>query len=218
MPRFKVVIFDWDGTLVDSTLRIVDSMQQAARERALPRVSDAQVQNIIGLGLPEAIRVLWPSISEPELEALIPVYGRFFIRDSRVAMAPFEGAVELLQDLQARGHALAVATGKKRKGLERMFHDLNLGHFFAASRCADETRSKPDPLMLFELLAELEIAAHEALMIGDTTYDLDMANAAGVASVAMAHGAHEQARLLSCKPLALCHSMRELNEWMRHHG
>ena len=218
MPRFKLVVFDWDGTLVDSTARIVDSMQQAAREQNLPKVSDAQVQNIIGLGLPEAIRVLWPSIAEAEIDALIPVYGRFFIRDSAVAMAPFAGVLELLQDLLVRGHVLAVATGKKRKGLDRMFRELNLGHFFAASRCADETRSKPDPLMLNELLQELSVDKSEAIMIGDTTYDLDMANAAGVASVAMSHGAHDQARLLSCKPLALCHSMRELNEWMKHHG
>lgn len=218
MSKFKLVVFDWDGTLVNSTGRIVDSMQRAATELALPSVSDAQVQNIIGLGLPEAMRVLWPAISEADLQRMIPVYARYFIHESAVGMALFDGALTLLQDLQARGYLLAVATGKKRQGLDRMFRDLKLGDFFAASRCADETRSKPDPLMLNELLHELGIDKSEALMVGDTTYDLDMANAAGVASVAMGHGAHDQATLLSCKPLALCHSMRELNEWIRDHG
>lgn len=218
MPNYKLVVFDWDGTLVDSTQRIVDSMQQAAREVGLPPVPDADVQNIIGLGLPEALRTVWPGIQGDALAAMTTVYARFFVSDSQVGMGFFPGAERFLQDLLQRGHLLAVATGKSRRGLDRMLRDLKVGHLFAATRCADETRSKPDPLMLQELLAELGVAPAEALMVGDTTYDLDMAAAAGVASVAMGHGAHDEQRLLACRPLAICHSMRELNEWMVTYG
>ncbi|MFY9179711.1 MAG: HAD-IA family hydrolase [Venatoribacter sp.] len=218
MPRFKLVVFDWDGTLVDSTGRIVDSMQRASAYVGLPAVSDGDVQNIIGLGLPEAIQTLWPDISEHDLHKITPIYARYFVDDSPVGMGPFVGAIDLLENLLERGHLLAVATGKTRRGLDRMFRDLKLGHYFAASRCADETCSKPDPLMLNEVLNELSIDPADAVMIGDTTYDLMMAQAAGVASIAMSHGAHEQDRLLSCNPLTLCHSMRELNEWLKNNG
>lgn len=218
MSNYKLVIFDWDGTLVDSTQRIVDSMQQASREVGLPALPDAAVQNIIGLGLPEALQTLWPGIAGEQLAGMTRVYARYFVSDSQVGMGFFEGAVEFLQGLLQRGYLLAVATGKSRKGLDRMLRDLHVGHLFAATRCADETRSKPDPLMLHELLAELSVAPHEAIMIGDTTYDLDMAAAAGVAAVAMGHGAHDEQQLLACRPLTICHSMRELNDWMLRHG
>lgn len=218
MSKFKLIVFDWDGTLVNSTSRIIDSMQCAAREHLLPAVSDAAVQNIIGLGLPEAIKVLWPSISDEQLKLMMPSYARFFVTDSSVAMKMFSGARELLDGLLQSNYLLAVATGKTRKGLDRMVRDLQLGHIFVATRCADETRSKPHPQMLNELLSQLSIAPHEALMVGDTTYDLEMANAAGVASIAMSHGAHDEQRLLACHPLALCHSMHELNEWITNHG
>lgn len=218
MPSFKLIIFDWDGTLVNSTARIVDSMQRAAAENSMPAVTDAAVQNIIGLGLPEAIRVLWPTIDDEQLAQMIPAYVRNFTTDSVVAMEMFAGARETLEQLLLRNHLLAVATGKARKGLDRMMRDFKLGHLFAATRCADETRSKPDPLMLNELLAALSVAPHEALMVGDTTYDLEMANAAGVASIGMSYGAHDVKRLQTCQPLAICHSMHELQNWIINHG
>ncbi len=216
--RFKLIIFDWDGTLVDSTQRIVDSMQQAAAEVGLPQVADAAVQNIIGLGLPEALRTVWPVIDESQLQAMTQVYARYFVADSQVAMGFFPGTPEFLAGLVEQGYLLAVATGKSRRGLDRMLRDLKIGHRFAATRCADETRSKPHPLMLKELLSELNVAPDEALMVGDTTYDLDMANAAGMASVAMGHGAHDDDVLLACGPLTICHSIHELNDWIRING
>ena len=142
--KYKLVIFDWDGTLVDSTGRIVDSMQQASIEVGLPTVPDSAVQNIIGLGLPEALRTVWPQINPEQLSEMTQVYARNFVYDSKVAMAFFSGVAELFRDLRASGRQLAVATGKSRKGLNRMFHDLQIddrpvGDQFTASRCADET-------------------------------------------------------------------------------
>lgn len=218
MSKYKLVIFDWDGTLVNSTARIIDSMQQAAQQHSLPEVSDAEVQNIIGLGLPEAMQTLWPDLGHEQLKQAAPSYAKNFIQDSKVGMEVFPGTRELLSELMLRNYLLAVATGKARKGLDRTMHDLSLRHFFADTRCADETRSKPDPLMLHELLASLGVAAHEALMVGDTTYDLDMANAAGMDSLGMSYGAHEIKRLEACNPLTICHSMQELQEWIINHG
>lgn len=218
MPQFKLIIFDWDGTLVNSTARIIDSMQQASNDNSMPKVSDAAVQNIIGLGLPEAIQTLWPAISLEQLEKMIPSYAHYFVSGSSVSMEMFEGARSVLGQLLLRNHVLAVATGKTRKGLNRMMHDLELEHLFAATRCADETRSKPHPQMLHELLATLGLSNTEALMVGDTTYDLEMANAAGVASVAMSYGAHDESRLMACQPRAICHSMHELYEWIVNNG
>lgn len=218
MPNYKLVIFDWDGTLSDSTERIVDSMQQAARINHMPAVTDAQVQNIIGLGLPEAIKTLWPDLDDEQLAVMIPVYARYFISDSVVPMQLFDGAVELLKELMLRGVLAAVATGKARRGLDRMLLEFNVGHLFATTRCADETRSKPHPQMLHEILASLGVLPEEALMVGDTTYDLEMAKAAGVPSIGMSHGAHDEARLLACGPLTICHSMHELKQWIINHG
>lgn len=221
--KYKLVIFDWDGTLVDSTGRIVDSMQQASIEVGLPTVPDSAVQNIIGLGLPEALRTVWPQINPEQLSEMTQVYARNFVYDSKVAMAFFSGVAELFRDLRASGRQLAVATGKSRKGLNRMFNDLQIdgrpvGDQFTASRCADETRSKPDPLMLQELLDELGVPVEAALMVGDTSFDLDMANNLGMDSIAMSHGAHDNDVLLSCQPKALCHSITELNKWIQQNG
>lgn len=221
--KYEVIIFDWDGTLVDSTGRIVDSMQRAGVEVGLPTVPDSVVQNIIGLGLPEALKTVWPMINSSQLQQMTQVYARNFVYDSKVAMDFFPGVAELFADLKAAGRKLAVATGKSRKGLDRMFADLLIddqpvGQQFVASRCADETRSKPHPLMLEELLGELQVSAESALMVGDTSYDLAMAREIGMHSVGMSHGAHDDDVLLGCKPQALCHSIEELNLWIKTNG
>lgn len=218
MSHYKLVVFDWDGTLVDSTSRIVDSMQKAASLVGLSALPDTDVKNIIGLGLPEAIKTLWPNIKETEAAALAPEYTRFFVTDSTVEMGMFAGAKELLEELAARGYLLAVATGKTRNGLDRMMRDLKVGHLFAITRCADETRSKPHPLMLHEILASMSVAPSEALMVGDTTFDLDMAVAANMPAIAMSHGAHDIARLVASKPIDICHNINELRDWIITHG
>lgn len=218
MLRYKLIIFDWDGTLVDSTGRIVDSMQQAAKAVGLPAISDLAVKHIIGLGLPEAIRTLWPSISEDALKELALQYAHFFVTESKVEMSLYNGARDLLKELMLRGFVLAVATGKSRRGLDRMMRDMKLGHLFAITRCADETRSKPNPLMLHEILESMSITPQEALMVGDTSFDLDMANAANINAVAMTHGAHDIPRLTNSNPIAVCHNINELRDWIITNG
>jgi len=216
--KYRLIIFDWDGTLVDSTQRIIDSMQRARQEVGLATVPDAAIQNIIGLGLPEALKTVWPDIKPDQLEVMREVYAGYFVSGSQVQMDFFSGARDMLNNLLSDGYLLAVATGKSRKGLDRMLRDLNVGQLFAATRCADETRSKPDPLMLTQLLAELSIATDEAVMIGDTTYDLEMASRARIDSIAMGHGAHSEERLLACGPRTICHSIQELTDWINTHG
>ncbi|GGY42145.1 haloacid dehalogenase [Bacterioplanes sanyensis] len=216
--KYELIVFDWDGTLVDSTGRIVDSMQRAAGEVGLASISDFAVQNIIGLGLPEALETLWPGIDGEQRQRMTEVYARFFVADSEVSMAFFAGADALLQNLTASGRQLAVATGKSRRGLDRMLDEHGVRHWFAATRCADETESKPAPRMLNELLQQLSVPAERALMIGDTSYDLDMAANAGVDAIAMTHGAHDESILRRHGPVAICHNLTELQHWIKNYG
>lgn len=218
MSRYKLIIFDWDGTLVDSTQRIVDSMQKAATLVGLSPLPDTDIKNIIGLGLPEAIKTLWPAVNDAEAKALAPHYTRYFVSESKVEMGLFAGAQECLESLARQGYLLAVATGKTRSGLDRMLSDLKVGHLFAITRCADETRSKPDPLMLHEILTSMSVAPHEALMVGDTTFDLDMAAAASVPAIAMSHGAHDLKKLTASNPVEICHNINQLTDWIQTHG
>jgi phosphoglycolate phosphatase len=213
---YSLIIFDWDGTLSDSTGRIVDSMLTAGRECGLPVITPLAAQDIIGLGLPEAVEVLWPGITAENSKKVRLSYSENFVSGSLVPMDLFEGAEELLLSLQSKGISLAVATGKSRRGLDRVLLSTGIAHYFHATRCADETRSKPDPLMLNQIMQQLSIEPKQVLMVGDTTYDLDMANNAGIDHVGLTHGAHMEDRLLACKPQAILHNLHELNQWLQH--
>jgi phosphoglycolate phosphatase len=193
-------IFDWDGTLCDSTGKIVRSMQQAARQLRLPELEDIQVLNIIGLGLPEAVNRLYPDISPERAEALRAAYSEHFLHHDQTPMPLFDGVEETLHQLRDGGYSLAVATGKSRRGLERVLEGLGMSRFFHGSRCADETTSKPDPHMLLELLAEFRYQAEDAVMVGDTEYDMEMARRARMPSVAVSYGAHHIDRLKPYQP------------------
>lgn len=212
--KYSLVVFDWDGTLADSTGRIIDSMLMAGQSCGLPEIPGSAVQDIIGLGLPEAIEVLWPGLNAKQGPAVRDAYSHNFINGSDVPMGLFSGAEKLLEDLAAKGASLAVATGKSRRGLDRVLQEIKIGHHFAATRCADETLSKPNPLMLEQIIDELEINKSEVLMIGDTEYDLEMANQAGVHSLGLTHGAHTEARLRACRPQEILHNLHELNQWL----
>lgn len=196
-------IFDWDGTLSDSTAKIVRCMQAAAARQGLQHRSDESVKNIIGLGLPEAIKTLYPDATEAVVSALKATYSEVYTREDTTPSPFFPGVEETLHLLRDRGFQLAIATGKSRRGLNRVLAGLGMTTFFHASRCADETASKPHPQMLFELLRELCFEAPHALMIGDTEYDMDMARRAAVPRVAVTYGAHHAHRLLPYEP-ALC--------------
>ena len=207
-----LVIFDWDGTLCDSTGRIVEAMQQAARTCDIPVPSPAAVRNVIGLGLPEALAELFPGQTPLQRETVRASYTEHFLTLDKVPSGLFPDAMKVMESLRERGHALAVATGKGRAGLDRILGGLNLGDHFDATRCADETRSKPHPQMVHELLAELATPAAEAVVIGDSEYDLQMAAAAGVASIGVSWGVHDVERLSRQRPLEVVHRFADLLE------
>lgn len=206
-------IFDWDGTLIDSTGHIIAAMQKAAQELRLPVLSDAAVQNIIGLGLPEAILALYPELDAVSRHELKLGYAKHYIALNEEPPTLFDGVADTLEQLKGEGHQLAVATGKNRRGLQRVLGQLDMLDYFHATRCADETRSKPHPQMLHELLVELATPAKQAVMIGDTEYDMAMAQEAGVARIGVAYGAHEAERLLRYSPDMILSDFPALLRW-----
>ena len=207
-----MIIFDWDGTLCDSVAQIVRSVQGVAREMGLPVPSEAEVANIIGLSLHRAMEVLFPEVPPVELEQLISGYSSHYVANEEAPPAMFPGALETLNELRGRGFELAVATGKSRRGLDRVLRVMGMEDMFDATRCADETTSKPDPLMLNELLLERSISPERAVMIGDTEYDLEMAVNAGISSVGVSFGVHSIERLAVHKPVAIVDSLPQLLE------
>jgi phosphoglycolate phosphatase len=205
-----IIIFDWDGTLCDSVEQIVAAMQAAASELGLDAPEPQAVRNIVGLGLPQAILVLFPRLDEPARTTIAEAYSRHYVNADQGPAALFSGALETLHALRNRGFELAVATGKSRRGLNRVLAGLGLGDFFEATRCADETRSKPHPLMLEEIMRERGKAATEVVVVGDTEYDLEMARNAGAASIGVSFGVHDSERLNRHQPLAIVDELPHL--------
>ncbi|WP_039914054.1 HAD-IA family hydrolase [Cellvibrio mixtus] len=211
-------IFDWDGTLSDSKAKITRAMQLAAEDLGWAPLGDHVIHNIIGLGLPEAIYRLYPNVSIEERQRLREAYAmRFLMLDEARPSDFFPGVTDTLQYLKAQGHVLTIATGKSRKGLDRIFGVLGLGDFFHATRCADETASKPNPLMLQELLSEFGVDAREAVMIGDTEYDMEMAKNISMPRIAVSYGAHHVERLHPYEPVLCLDRFDELLAWERIH-
>jgi phosphoglycolate phosphatase len=207
-----IVIFDWDGTLCDSIDHIVAAMQLAATELGLPALAAQEIRNIVGLGLPQAVSVLYPGEGEALRTELAGAYSRQYIAANQGPARLFKGAVDTLEALKDRGFELAVATGKSRRGLDRVLEGLDLTGFFDSTRCADETRSKPHPLMLEEIMVGRNKAAAEVVVVGDTEYDLEMARNAGVRSVGVSFGVHSSERLARFEPLAIVDELPQLLE------
>lgn len=211
--RYQLIVFDWDGTVMDSTAVIVRSMQAACRDVGLPAPSDEQARHVIGLGLVQALQHAVPDAQEHHYERLVERYRHHFLGQSD-AIPLYEGAADTIAGLYEAGYLLAVATGKNRHGLQRALESSGLGRYFHATRTADMTFSKPHPAMLQELLDELDVEAERALMVGDTTHDLQMALNAGVDAVGVTHGAHPEQALRELAPLALVQDFRELRAWL----
>ncbi|RMG30447.1 MAG: HAD family hydrolase [Gammaproteobacteria bacterium] len=209
----RLIVFDWDGTLIDSRDLIVACMQAAIREVDLPPRTDAQVADIIGLGLREAVETLYPEVSAERRAAMIDRYRRHWLARQHECRL-FPGARETLERLHQAGFLLAVATGKSRAGLERSLQETGLARLFSSTRCADETASKPDPRMLHEILGELDVPASAAILVGDTEYDLEMARRAGVAALGVCYGVHEATRLSRHRPLAILDRITRLPDWL----
>lgn len=212
--KFDLIVFDWDGTLMDSAARIVASLQAAGADLGLPTKTDVECRNIIGLGMQEAIHCLHDDIAPGLVSGFTERYRHHFLVSCSHPEVLFEGVHEILQTLTQRQLWLGVATGKGRNGLNRVLQQTDCSRYFHSTRCADETSSKPDPLMLCEIMAELDVAPERTLMIGDTEYDLEMAQRAGTAALAVSYGAHEIERLQSYQPLACLDSVDEMAEWI----
>jgi len=211
MPRpYSLIIFDWDGTLSNSVPRIVESMQMAISNNGLPARENHAIENIIGLGLPEALRILYPDIEDDAMESMRAAYSHQFSNGYDQPSPLFSGVEESLEKLLSAGFQLAVATGKSRRGMNRIFSQTDWHKYFHSIRCSDETRSKPHPLMLNEILNELQVQPLEALMVGDSEYDLAMAANAGMAGAAVSYGVHGLDRLRSHRPLYEVDSIAEL--------
>jgi phosphoglycolate phosphatase len=207
-PDYKLLIFDWDGTLANSIGRIVEAMHVASDRTGFPQRDDWAVKGIIGLGLPEAIRSLYPEIDDDEH------YADHYIALEAEPSPLFDGVVDTLQALRSEGYRLAVATGKARRGLDRVLKAHGWDDYFDITRAADETASKPHPLMLEQILAHCDMQPGQALMVGDSSFDLQMARNAGMGSVAVSYGAQTIEALKAFEPCLAIDHFPELHAWL----
>jgi phosphoglycolate phosphatase len=212
--RYELVILDWDGTLMDSAGKIVQCFRSAAADIGVADPGEAAIRNIIGLALDEAMDALLPGEDEATRQRMVTRYRDYFLGLDRTASPLFPGVAEGLRDLVARGFLLAIATGKARRGLDRALGETDLAPLFSASRCADETFSKPHPQMLLDILDRTGVSVDRAIMVGDTVYDLEMARNAGMDSLAVSYGVHERERLLAQAPKAVVDSFDEVRSWL----
>ena len=217
-PEHELIIFDWDGTLMDSVAKIVRCFTAALEDAGAPDPGEDAIRHIIGLGLGEAVTELLPVADAATREQVVERYRQHFLHLDQTGMELFPGVRAGLEDLSAQGYMLAIATGKARRGLDRVLRDTGMAHLFCATRCADEAFSKPHPRMLEDILEQTGFDAGRALMVGDTTYDMQMARHAGIDGLAVTYGVHGRELLAEHGPLACLDSFTEVYEWLRRVG
>ena len=211
--QFDLIVWDWDGTLADSTGMITDALLNAAAQVGLPTLTSSEASSIIGLGLREAIHALYGDIPAAQAQALATQYSsNYYAGESRIPL--FAGAVDTIKTLNKRGFKLAVATGKGRRGLNLALQHSALTHYFHATRTVDECFSKPHPQMLHELMEALVVLPERTLMIGDTSYDLQMAKNAGVSAVGVTYGAQKAEQWQHLEPLRQFNNFNSLSAWL----
>ncbi|WOH38923.1 HAD-IA family hydrolase [Thalassotalea fonticola] len=210
MNQYQLYIFDWDGTLMNSINKIVHSLQAAAQAVNLPIPDESASKGIIGASLTQASKILFPGIEQIKIDELIKHYKQQYLEINATPSPLYEDAEQLLLTLHAKEKLLAVATGKGRQGLERVLAVSNTKHLFHLTKSSDDAKSKPHPEMLEQILLELDVKPEHALMIGDSRYDLKMAEHAGVDSIGITHGAGCISSLTECNPKAIVHSIKEL--------
>ncbi|MGB0458492.1 MAG: HAD family hydrolase [Porticoccaceae bacterium] len=212
--QYKLLIFDWDGTLCDSVTTISTCIQHAAKQQGLPIPSFAEASNIIGLGLKEAVTYLFPNADDEVIAAVVQSYSSYYREKNAGPTDFFPHVLEVLAEIKKSGYLIAVATGKSRAGLNRAFAASDIEDLFHDSRCADETASKPNPLMLAELLDKFGVSADQALMVGDTEFDLDMAQQINMPRLGVTYGAHAKNRLLKFEPIACIDCFSDLVKYI----
>lgn len=214
MKQYRAVVFDWDGTLMDSTHTIVTAIQSACADLELPVPDVGNASWVIGLSLESALYHVAPTLTADQMPHFVERYRFHFLnRDPQIKF--FDGALNLLASLREQGVMLGVATGKSRAGLDRVLRAQGLLDFFHVTRCADESFGKPHPGMLLEIIDELDMAPERCVMVGDTTHDVLMARNAGIDSLAVTYGAHDRATLLSAEPTSLASSVKEMGKWLK---
>jgi phosphoglycolate phosphatase len=218
VSNYRLLVFDWDGTLMDSGARIVGCFQAAAADVGVAVPADERARDVIGLGLQEATERLFPGLEAGAVGRVVERYRHHFLGHHPTPSVLFPGVAATLAHLAEAGYLLGIATGKSRRGLEKVLGETGLGPFFHASRCADEAFSKPHPQMLEEVMDVLGAGPAETLMIGDTEYDMQMARNAGVPALAVAYGVHAPARLLAEGALACLDRIDELPAWLAGRG
>jgi phosphoglycolate phosphatase len=214
--RIRLIVFDWDGTLMDSEVQIVSCLHGSIADLGLAPMTDETVRNVIGLGLREAIDMLVPGQDDRFRMNFVEAYRRHWF--SHAGSSLFRGAREVLDLLMEQNFVLGIATGKARHGLTRVLEQTGLTGYFDATRCADETLSKPHPQMLLELMQEIGVPAQQTLMVGDTEYDMEMATRAGAGKVAVRSGVHSAERLQRHDPLVCLNHVADMPEWMGQAG
>ena len=215
--KFQLLVFDWDGTLMDSEARIVDSMRAALQDSGLwPRTRE-QIRNIIGLGLREAVRALIPEAPEAAQQRVVERYRHHYLGAEAIPSPLFSGAAEVVTRLAEHDYLLAVATGKGRRGLDKALQDTGLAPVFHVTRCADEAQSKPHPEMLEQIMEASGVTPAQTLMIGDTEYDVLLALNAGASALAVSYGVHDRERLMRLGPIGCLTDIRELPDWLAGH-
>ena len=215
--QFDLIVFDWDGTLFDSTALITHCIQASAVDLGLPRPSDVDASYVIGMGLGEALAHAVPGLPPERHHELSLRFRHHYLADQHL-LTLFKGSLEMLAGLKSAGFLLAVATGKNRRGLDEVLATVELQGMFDATRTADETAGKPDPTMLLALMAQLGVPPKRTLMIGDTTHDLQLAANAGTSSVGVSYGAHDPSGFGALNPLPIAHSLTDLHHWLLAHA
>ena len=211
--QFDLIVWDWDGTLADSTGMITQAIVSAAAQVGLPTLDPQAASNIIGLGLKESIHALFGDIPAEKAQALARQYtANYYAGESEIPL--FAGAADTIKTLNKRGFKLAVATGKGRRGLNLALEQCDLGNYFHATKTVDECFSKPHPQMLDELMDELVTTPERTLMIGDTSYDLQMAKNAGVPALAVTFGAQSRDKLSGYNSIAMFNQFKDLSAWL----
>lgn len=220
MKQYPLLIFDWDGTLVDSIKRIVSSLQFASQQVLDITVTESRAKNVIGLGLTEAVAKLHPELNQQQhadqLNKVADAYRQHYLYDNTIAAPLFIGVRQLLDELRDTGYTLAISTGKSRTGLNRCIKQHQLADYFSTTRCAGENKSKPHPEMLHEILEELHFSPDQALMIGDSEHDLKMANNANMQCIGVTHGVHDATVLEKHQPLTCLDNITELSVYLKH--
>jgi len=216
--KYKLLVFDWDGTLIDSIEQIVTSLQIASQKVCGETVAEDAARGVIGLGLTEAIEKLHPELDATTIEQVSAAYKQHYLYENPIQAQLFDGVTDMLDELTATGYQLAIATGKSRQGLDRALQEHSMQDYFVTTACAGEKRSKPHPEMLLDILLELDTPASQSLMIGDSEHDLMMANNAQVNAIAVSHGVQQADVLLTHQPLICLDKITDLSNFLSHNS